>query len=207
MSESILDSTKNALDVPEDYTVFDPNIIMHINTVFNKLNQLGIGPEHGFQIEDSDSTWEDFLSNRILYNAVKSYMVLNVRLLFDPPGTSYHIQAIKEQIQELEWRLNVQREMGSTTLLGGIRKLTGNVGDEHKIRLANPTGQDLIKPGATFEVEFRTPNGRRRDYGTLDLTQVATGVLTLSIVIQTGTYTVRSLSPRRTILVLEVTAQ
>lgn len=110
METSILTSTKKILGLAEDYTAFDLDVITHINAVFGTLNQLGIGPELGFMIEDASKTWDDFLDNPLLLNPVKSYVYLRVKLLFDPPQTSFHINAMNEQIQQLEWRLNVQRE-------------------------------------------------------------------------------------------------
>ena len=110
MIQSILNSVKKALNIDPSYTVFDEDILMHINSAFGTLKQLGLGPELGFQIEDNTAVWEDFLGTEIRYNEVKSYIFLRVRLLFDPPGTSFLIEAIKEQIKELEWRLNVDRE-------------------------------------------------------------------------------------------------
>lgn len=110
MSDSILNSTKKNLGLAEGYTEFDPDVIMHINTVFSILNQLGVGPEDGFMIDDETDTWEDFLGDDPNLNVVKTYVYLRVRHLFDPPGTSYHLNAAKEQYQELEWRLNTYRE-------------------------------------------------------------------------------------------------
>lgn len=110
MSDSILTNTKKVLGIEADYAAFDTDIVMHINSVFSTLNQLGIGPVDGFAIEDAEATWDSFLETDLRLNAVKTYMYLRVRLLFDPPSTSYHITSLKEQIQELEWRLNVQRE-------------------------------------------------------------------------------------------------
>jgi hypothetical protein len=110
MSDSILISTKKALGLEADYTDFDADIIMHINSVFSTLNQLGIGPDDGFVIEDAVAVWADFLALDLRFNAVKTYMYLRVRLIFDPPSTSYLIDAIKEQIKEQEWRLSTVRE-------------------------------------------------------------------------------------------------
>lgn len=106
--ESILDSIKKLLGLSEDYTQFDDEIIMHINTVFMNLTQLGVGPEKGFFIQDNGETWEDFIdaeSNPQL-NAVKSYIYLKVKLLFDPPLSSAVIESSNRMISELEWRLN-----------------------------------------------------------------------------------------------------
>jgi hypothetical protein len=107
MSDSILNSTKKVLGIEADYSAFDLDILMHINSVFTTLNQLGVGPVSGFMIEDAEPTWFDFLGANVNLNSVKSYVYLRVRLLFDPPSTSYHLTAIKEQVKELEWRLNV----------------------------------------------------------------------------------------------------
>lgn len=110
MSDSILTSTKKVLGIADDYTAFDVDILMHINSVFSTLSQLGIGPETGFMIEDDTETWEDFLGTDLNLNQVKSYMYLRVRLMFDPPTTGHHVTALKEQVKEMEWRLNVHRE-------------------------------------------------------------------------------------------------
>lgn len=115
MNESILTSTKKVLGLDETYEAFDEDIIMHINSVLGILNQIGIGPAAGFAIEDDEATWGDFIGDDLRLNSVKTYVYLRVRLLFDPPSTSYVIEAMKEQIKELEWRLNVQREEGSWT--------------------------------------------------------------------------------------------
>jgi hypothetical protein len=110
MEMSILNSTKKILGIAEDYTVFDLDIITHINSAFSTLTQLGVGPAEGFMIEDATAVWSDFIGNDVQYNSVKSYVFLKVRQLFDPPTTSYLIAAYDKQIEELEWRLNVYRE-------------------------------------------------------------------------------------------------
>lgn len=107
---SILRSTKKILGIDADYTAFDLDIMTHINSVFSILTQLGIGPVTGFMIEDDDDTWDAFLGDDPNLSSVKTYVYLRVRLLFDPPTTSYMITSMKEQIQELEFRLNVYRE-------------------------------------------------------------------------------------------------
>lgn len=118
MTESILDSTKKQLGLGADYDVFDQDIVMHINSVFLNLQQLGIGPVEGFMIEDADATWDSFLGEQILLNAVKSYIYLKVKLIFDPPSASFHIASIEKQISELEWRLLLVRdELLSTQLV------------------------------------------------------------------------------------------
>lgn len=129
MAESILTSVKKIVGVAELDTSFDPDIIMHTNAVFSVLNQLGIGPVAGFMIEDSTPTWDDFLSVRQVetdgatayedqqlaeadkrLNMVKTYLYLRVRLMFDPPQTSFVIESMNKQIQELEVRMSIVRE-------------------------------------------------------------------------------------------------
>lgn len=110
MIQSILTSTKKVLGLPEADTSFDEDIIMHINSSFSTLTQIGIGPSTGFAIEGPDETWDTFLGLDERIYSVKSLVYLMVRLLFDPPGTSFALESMKEQIQELQWRLNVTRE-------------------------------------------------------------------------------------------------
>ena len=111
MNESILDSIKKRLGLPKEYTPFDPDVIMDINSSFMSLRQLGVGPDKGFSITGSDETWESFLGSYELdFEAVKTYIYLKVRLSFDPPATSFVLESINRQIQELEWRMNMQSE-------------------------------------------------------------------------------------------------
>lgn len=105
--DSILTSIKKLLGIDEEYIQFDNDIIMHINTVFLNLTQLGVGPEEGFLIEDDAATWDDFIGDSNQLQAVKTYVYLKVKLLFDPPLSSSVIESINRIISELEWRLNV----------------------------------------------------------------------------------------------------
>lgn len=105
--DSILDSVKQMLGITTEYTHFDPDIIMHINSVFMILHQLGVGPEEGFAIEDNSMLWEDYLTDPTQLQLVKSYLYLKVRLLFDPPSSGTLMNCMNQQISEFEWRLNV----------------------------------------------------------------------------------------------------
>lgn len=107
--DSILTSVKNMLGIAEEYEHFDSDLIMHINSVFMILTQLGVGPSEGFFIHDSSSTWSDFLLDGKA-DLVRSYMYLKVRMLFDPPESSAAIEATKQQINEFEWRLMVHAD-------------------------------------------------------------------------------------------------
>lgn len=115
MITSILTSIKKNLGLAEDYEAFDPDVVMYINTAFSTLNQLGVGPEEGFMIEDADAEWDAFLDDDPRYNSVKAYVTLCVKLLFDPPTHSYLIEALNKQKEQLEWRLNLQRELTAWT--------------------------------------------------------------------------------------------
>lgn len=109
--ESILTSIKKLLLIPEDYSQFDVDIIIHINSVFMTLTQLGVGPSTGFYIEDDTAVWMDFITDPNDLQAVKTYMYLKVRLVFDPTSLgSATLAAYERQIQELEWRLNIAAE-------------------------------------------------------------------------------------------------
>lgn len=108
--DSILTSIKKLLGIVEEYEQFDADLIMHINSVLMVLTQLGVGPEAGFSIKDDSAIWADFIPNDVTLEAVKSYVYLRVKLLFDPPLNSAVIESINRQINEYEWRLNVAAE-------------------------------------------------------------------------------------------------
>lgn len=108
MDDSILDSIKKILGMPPDYDAFDTDLVIHINSVFGILAQLGVGPEGGFSISDNTTLWKAYLGDSKDLEMVKSYMALKVRLVFDPPTIGAVMDAMKEQIREFEWRLNVQ---------------------------------------------------------------------------------------------------
>lgn len=107
--DSVLDLTKKLVGIHPDDTSFDLDIITHINTVFFALTQIGVGPDEGFMITGRTEKWEEFVGYDQIA-AVKSYMGLRVRLLFDPPATSFTQDSMKNAITELEWRLNIHME-------------------------------------------------------------------------------------------------
>ena len=107
---SILIDVKKTLGIDQAYGAFDLDILMHINTAFATLNQLGIGPVDGFMIEDETPEWDAFLGDDLKLNSVKTYIYLSVRLVFDPPTTSYLIDSLRNQLNELTWRINTYRE-------------------------------------------------------------------------------------------------
>ena len=108
--DNILSSTKKLLGIPTEENAFDSEIIMHINSVFMILNQLGVGPSGGFSISDDYALWSDFIPDGQNLELVKSYMYMKVRLLFDPPTNSSVLTSIEKTISEFEWRLNAQAE-------------------------------------------------------------------------------------------------
>lgn len=108
--ESILTSIKKLLGISKEYEHFDNDLIMHINSVFLILTQLGVGPKSGFIIEDDSAQWTDFIEDPTKLQAVKSYIFLKVKLLFDPPLSSSVLEANNRMLSELEWRLNFEIE-------------------------------------------------------------------------------------------------
>lgn len=107
--DSILTSIKKMLGIIEEDESFDIDIIIHINTAFSTLTQLGVGPKEGFVIRDKTTLWTDFIDDIRLEN-VRSYIYLKVRQVFDPPTNSSVLDAISRQISELEWRMNITAE-------------------------------------------------------------------------------------------------
>ena len=105
--ESILTSIKKMLGINEEYEHFDADIIIHINSVFSILTQLGVGPTDGFTISDKTATWSQFVGDNNTIELVKTYTYLKVKLIFDPPLSSAVLESMKQMISELEWRLNV----------------------------------------------------------------------------------------------------
>jgi len=110
MESSILTSTKKILGLSAEYTAFDLDVLTHINAAFSVVTQLGVGPIEGFMIEDNTTLWEELPIPMQQLNTVKTYVWLRVRMLFDPPTTSFLIEAMNKQILEYEWRLNIMRE-------------------------------------------------------------------------------------------------
>lgn len=113
--DSILTSVKKMLGIDERYNHFDQDIIMHINSVFMVLTQLGVGPSEGFAIEDDLPNWTDFVTNISMLEAVKSYTYMKVKLMFDPPSSSSVIESFNRSIAEYEWRINHAVEMSKNS--------------------------------------------------------------------------------------------
>jgi hypothetical protein len=106
---SILETTKRLCGIEPDDTDYDTEFVVHINTVFFVLQQLGVGPADGFFILDKEAKWSEFIGTE-QNPAVITYMGLRVKILFDPPPTGPATEAVERQIGQLEWRLNIQAE-------------------------------------------------------------------------------------------------
>lgn len=102
-TDSILISVKKLLGLDPDYKAFDPDIIMHINSVFFIMAQMGIGPQ--FMIYDEGDSWSSYLEGRTDLEAIKTYIGARVRQMFDPPTTGAVKEALDNTVKELEWRL------------------------------------------------------------------------------------------------------
>ena len=114
MVDSILTSIKGLVGVTPSDTNFDNEIVIHINSALMVLQQLGVGPSTGFYISSDEDLWNDLLVDRKDLEAVKTYIYLKVKLVFDPPQNSFLVDSIKNMITELEFRLNAQVEGGTT---------------------------------------------------------------------------------------------
>ena len=112
-NDSILNSTKKLLGISAEDTDFDTDVIMNINSALAVLTQLGVGPSDGFSISDSSSTWSEFISGNKRLEFVKTYVYLKVKVAFDPPLSSTVMEAMNQQIRELEWRILVGVETTS----------------------------------------------------------------------------------------------
>lgn len=105
--ESVLTSIKKMLGIAEEYTYFDADLIIHINSVLSILTQIGVGPSEGFSIKDKNAVWTEFISENARLELIKSYIYMKVKLLFDPPLISAVIESINRMTSELEWRIQV----------------------------------------------------------------------------------------------------
>jgi hypothetical protein len=110
VTTSILNDTKKALGIVTSDTVFDSQILMHINAVLSVVAQVGVGPSTGVLVEDDTAVWGDVLEGNNELNMVKSYVYMRVRQMFDPPATSFHVEALNKMILEFEVRMNIVRE-------------------------------------------------------------------------------------------------
>ena len=116
VKDSILLSVKQMLGGldPTYDSEFDTDIVIHINTSLSKLTQVGVGPDEGFEITDDTATWEDFIGTDKRLNMIKTYIYLDVKCTFDPPRMSFVLDSLKNQRDELLWRINVQVDPGDT---------------------------------------------------------------------------------------------
>lgn len=102
--QSILKTIRRMIGPDEDYEYFDTELIIHINSTFSRLCELGVGPENPFYINGTEEVWSDFMDTGD-EERVKQYVYLSVKNIFDPPSSSSVMNAYKEQIEKLEWLL------------------------------------------------------------------------------------------------------
>ena len=107
MEESILDSIKDMLGPDSSYDVFDNEILIHINMALSVLTQLGVGPAEGFVVTGSDETWNQFLGNAKNIDMAKTFVFMKVKMVFDPPNSSFVLSSMEKACDELGWRLTV----------------------------------------------------------------------------------------------------
>lgn len=111
MTDSILDSVKKMCNVAEDDPSFDQDLILYINSALMTIMQEWHGMDHAFRVVDGSETWDDLLSDDTDFEGVKELVGLKVRMVFDPPSNSSVMQALKDEIQNLEWRLYIWKDM------------------------------------------------------------------------------------------------
>lgn len=98
-----------------EFDPFDAELVTHINGALSVLWQLGVGGTNGFQITGSNETWEDLgIASNFRLNMVKNYIYLKIKIVFDPPGSSYALTALKEEANMLEWRITNLPDMSKT---------------------------------------------------------------------------------------------
>lgn len=108
--DSILVSIKKLLGIDENDTSFDTEIILHINTVFSQLRQIGFGPEEGYMITGKENIWYEVLSDKKTLEMVKIYIFMKVKIIFDPPQNSSTLETFKQEINHYEWLINSEVE-------------------------------------------------------------------------------------------------
>lgn len=108
---SILNDTKHMIGLLPEDTAFDMTVVIHVNTAISDLTQLGVGPVQGYQITGPENQWDELVNDPRM-NAVKSYVFLKVKLLFDPPQSGFAAQAIERQLTEMQYRINVVADYG-----------------------------------------------------------------------------------------------
>ena len=142
MPDSILVTIKKLLGITEDYDAFDTDIVVFINSALMTLQQLGVGPLNGMLVTGVTETWDDLIPSGTMMEGVKQYIFLCVKMAFDPPATSFVMEAMQKQKEELEWRLREQAEFfpGDGTKLGYWQKVAA---DEESNKL------DLDEVGST----------------------------------------------------------
>lgn len=149
LDDSILVTIKKMLGLDLDYEAFDTDVVVFLNSAFMKLQQIGVGPKEGFALKGGlDQMWSDFLPSDTMLEAVKTYLYISVKILFDPPSNSYVMDALKQEKEELEWRLREQAEFypGDGSRKGYFEQL---VQDEEKNTAADSIEQEIEPGGGT----------------------------------------------------------
>lgn len=189
--ESILDSVKKALGLDSEATVFDLDIVLFINGAMGNLQQVGVGGDTGFVIQDRTTLWSQYVASQLYLNQVKQYIFTWVRLAFDPPGTSFGIAAFEKMAEELIWRIGVAVESEnppSNPFTSTARQMAEDTGSSFfEVRAVNLVFESVIVPDArtgntfyltlTGDCEIAAPiNGTDGEHITLELTSNAHGV-------------------------------
>lgn len=108
--KTILEDIRHAIGLGDEHTFFDSDLIMHINSTFDVIHQLGAGPITGFTIQNGTETWDDYFAGHETIEFIKTYVYISTKLVFDPPQNSFLVKALEDKQKEYEWRINVAAE-------------------------------------------------------------------------------------------------
>lgn len=110
LQESILGTIKKLIGFEDDYTQFDTDLVIHINTAFASLAQIGSNLKEGFFITDKNNLWSEYTTDTAILEPIKMYVYLKTKMVFDPPASSMVIETIKQTINELEFRIQISAD-------------------------------------------------------------------------------------------------
>lgn len=104
MNESILNTIKKLLGIDENYTFFDQDLIIHINSAIFVLSDIGVKKALDYRITDDTAVWSDLIPEEKNLEPIKTFIYIRVRKIFDPPSSAV-ATALDETLKEMEWRI------------------------------------------------------------------------------------------------------
>ena len=156
VTDSILQSTKKLLGLEAEFNAYDLDITIHINSAFSTLFQAGVGPTEGFFIENAAATWDQFTGTKMYMYNVKTYIYLSVKLVFDPPTSSFGLAAIEKQLEETIWRLNVADDHSNQLINLSADVIPGNNIDDIVYNLSGGSDFPRSAPIGALGIDIET---------------------------------------------------